>query len=1337
MKSKARIIFLIIATIFIAVATMTACEKSTISSLTAKCESLLVAQGEFVDISKFIAKEGDGKIIYAIENSDVLDLKGSVITAKKEGDASVVISGGGKTIKIKITVDNSRKNVTLAFNDKEVEYNGEKQFVYPDGYVPTGTEIKYYCNGEKFDGAVLAGKYEITAEINLPVGYNLVCDKKTCTLTITKAKQMSLGISFPNRTFDYDGKEKRVALNFYDNGGLPEGITVSYENEKATDVGTYTAKAVFSGSNPNYETFAPMTCTYTINPYCFYVGEYGFKDTVTTYNGKEQLLEIRSLPRGASISYYYDLNENGLTEISKPAFVNSGEYKVYAKLHIDKEVYKNYIFTGKDSQISFTKEGNGYDSQLLTATMKINKAVLEPGKFVLKDSEGNIVKSAVYGNKITIGKIANEGYSLVLDGGNVTGFNNEFADSVETKYDELKINDYGFTDVGTYEIKAKFGVNEEYLKNYSAPKTTKYSLKIVKASYDLGSVDFVDVNEKNEEKFDGTVYDFKVKGADLSEDSDYFVTYSVTCNGKTTNEIMHAGEYEIRAKFTLKHDAKNYDPIPDKVFLFTIKRKEIKIAGVKFPNVEITYDGQGHKPSLEGTLPEGVRVVYLYEGDLSTPHDDIYDPSFVKAGIYPVKVFLKYDKGNENDYVIQTENGESVNYFSSVLTIKKALITEMPEFELENNLKYSPRMKLKDVKIINNQDGYFYWENENKEISLSPVKSAKETITDYTIGQFTAVLRYNFDSDNYIDAEKKVTVLMERYKIDASLISVPDQFVANGSSVVVKYPEEYKDYADDIFRIVLDYSSADFSAKVTLKIKNYNYYSIEDEDSEYNIKLYYYDPSSYKYVAGTCVLESYNGKATDVKVPKGTRTVKQNAFSDNTVKINSIYVNDGTDLSNGAFDGISSLQELNIPSVIGFGTFKNLFDASAISRLPLKITVRNDTVIPSWAYQNMTSLKSVEYLKSVSEIKANAFNGCSSLESFVTENKNGIISIGQNAFSGCVKLKEVYLPDLKDKTLTYYFSNYAGCAFEKIYVGGTEIAENAFKNVTVLKSIILPKGLTSIGARAFSGCGANIDFSDVVNLEVIGDNVFEGYGGTSLTLPASVKKLGIRAFLNATSLKSISLPNQITEIGAECFYGCNNLQFVNMPTELTIVGNGAFCNTSSLKELSFGDKVTVVGDLAFLNCSANVAFETGEKEIVFGKSVFSEYKGNNVRLPSNIKILSEKMFYKAINMTDIVLPSQLTVIKESCFEGCSALKRINISKTVETIENYAFYNCNTLASVVFEGNPPTRPSNADSIFKRNGSVFNVYVPKGKVEAFVKYMDSSGAENNYVIKENLN
>ena len=71
-------------------------------------------------------------------------------------------------------------------------------------------------------------------------------------------KQDIKGITFPDRSFTYDGTEKKVEIE----GELPDGVSVVYENNTATDAGTYTAKAVISGENYNTLT---LSCTLTVN----------------------------------------------------------------------------------------------------------------------------------------------------------------------------------------------------------------------------------------------------------------------------------------------------------------------------------------------------------------------------------------------------------------------------------------------------------------------------------------------------------------------------------------------------------------------------------------------------------------------------------------------------------------------------------------------------------------------------------------------------------------------------------------------------------------------------------------------------------------------------------------------------------------------------------------------------------------------------------------------------------------------------------------------------------------------------------------------------------------
>jgi hypothetical protein len=59
----------------------------------------------------------------------------------------------------------------------------------------------------------------------------------------------------------YSGTPQSLAIT----GALPSGVTVSYEGNEQTDVGTHTVTATFAVADPaNYNTPAPMTATLTI-----------------------------------------------------------------------------------------------------------------------------------------------------------------------------------------------------------------------------------------------------------------------------------------------------------------------------------------------------------------------------------------------------------------------------------------------------------------------------------------------------------------------------------------------------------------------------------------------------------------------------------------------------------------------------------------------------------------------------------------------------------------------------------------------------------------------------------------------------------------------------------------------------------------------------------------------------------------------------------------------------------------------------------------------------------------------------------------------------------------
>ena len=153
------------------------------------------------------------------------------------------------------------------------------------------------------------------------------------------------------------------------------------------------------------------------------------------------------------------------------------------------------------------------------------------------------------------------------------------------------------------------------------------------------------------------------------------------------------------------------------------------------------------------------------------------------------------------------------------------------------------------------------------------------------------------------------------------------------------------------------------------------------------------------------------------------------------------------------------------------------------------------------------------------------------------------------------------------------------------------IEEGAFCG-TLIKSITFPKGLTTIGKSAFSGCHelTSISFEEDSCLEEIGEEAFRycnKYGNFSwpLVLPSSLKRLGEKAFADSgfstVDMKNASL---LTEIPKDAFYGCTALSKVVLPEtgSVKLIGNGAFYRTKLRGVCLFG--VEYIGCNAFRSC---------------------------------------------------------------------------------------------------------------------------------------------------------
>ncbi|MDR0637614.1 MAG: leucine-rich repeat domain-containing protein [Spirochaetaceae bacterium] len=69
---------------------------------------------------------------------------------------------------------------------------------------------------------------------------------------------------------------------------------------------------------------------------------------------------------------------------------------------------------------------------------------------------------------------------------------------------------------------------------------------------------------------------------------------------------------------------------------------------------------------------------------------------------------------------------------------------------------------------------------------------------------------------------------------------------------------------------------------------------------------------------------------------------------------------------------------------------------------------------------------------------------------------------------------------------------------------------------------------------------------------------------TSITIPASVTRIGEAAFQDCDSLTSITIPSGVTSIGKYAFFDCNSLTSITIPSSVTSIGNSAFYGCKQL-----------------------------------------------------------------------------------------------------------------------------------------------------------------------------
>lgn len=273
--------------------------------------------------------------------------------------------------------------------------------------------------------------------------------------------------------------------------------------------------------------------------------------------------------------------------------------------------------------------------------------------------------------------------------------------------------------------------------------------------------------------------------------------------------------------------------------------------------------------------------------------------------------------------------------------------------------------------------------------------------------------------------------------------------------------------------------------------------------------------------------ETYNGKPVVF--------IAENAFKDCTDIQKVIIPKSVTQIYAQAFDGCSSLAEIDCLSVSINMIAPNAFRDTAI--------VKNRSEYENGGLYMANTLIAV-WPKATGDFRI----------------KDGTLTVAYQCFKNA-KISSVTVPQgcfHLGKFTFYEAENLERVIFESSvgYLG-----EGLFYNCPSLHTVDISKGCVNINERAFFGCASLRDLRLPSNLAAIKDGAFSGCTSlTALSLPDSCNSIGQEAFLGCTSLASIGGAAALTNVGAKAFRDCTALTVCNLPKN-AVYGSLAFANT--------------------------------------------------------------------------------------------------------------------------------------------------------------------------------
>lgn len=462
-------------------------------------------------------------------------------------------------------------------------------------------------------------------------------------------------ITFENSSATYDGKEHSIFIK----GELPEGFSVTYENNGHTNAGEYEVKAIIDGVSEEYYLPCVLTAKLTIYKKKINVE---FEDEEITYDGQPHSIYIKSnLPEGVLVGYENNENIEVGTHTVVANFVDTtGNYQITESLTADLTINKidvTYLrfydkkieYDGQEHSIFITGElpegievryeNNGAkDIGVYTVTAYFSGDL---SKYKIP----NYLVAKLEITKIYVEPIVFESVTIPYDGQTHSIYiSNELPEGLEVSY----LNN-GHSLAGEHRVTASF---TDTLGIYFVPSNQIAVLTITKVQ-----ISNITLNDSIF-KYDGEPHSIEIVG-DLPDD--VVVNYQ-------NNEQIEPGKYKVTVSFSCSHNGYSL-PSTKTAFMY-----------IYDPNVDIVGNTSDFTIKTDG--------IYAWISSCNIDEEEIAIPDYISSNgkVFVVKTILR------NSFVDK-------HNLQTIIPSKYLLIVDYGAFVQCNNLN---TVKLRQFNSLSN-----------------------------------------------------------------------------------------------------------------------------------------------------------------------------------------------------------------------------------------------------------------------------------------------------------------------------------------------------------------------------------------------------------------------------------------------------------------------------------------------------------------------------------------------------------------------------------------------------------------------------------------------------------